>query len=67
MAETCWMYRKKKPVLLTAMKHTRIEWPDQLPMAELQPHHARRDDIEVEKGCVMMGGCYKRCILCILE
>ena len=57
MTETVAECTAKDPVLLTAMKHTRFGWPDQLPMAELQPHHARRDNIVMEKGCVMMGGC----------
>ena len=37
------------------MKHTRFGWPDQLPIAELQPYHARKDDIGMERGFVMMG------------
>ena len=49
MAETVAEFTAKNPVLLSVMKNTIREWADQLPIAELQPHYAKRDEIGMEK------------------
>ena len=47
----------KDPTMMQVMKYTHLGWPAQLPPGEeqLQPYFARRDEIGMEKGCILMG------------
>ncbi|KAF6040153.1 hypothetical protein EB796_001546 [Bugula neritina] len=50
-------YTLSDSTLLGVMKYSRVGWPKHLKEDEesLRPYYARRDEIGVEGGCILMG------------